>query len=348
MRPSLLLCGLLVAAPAFAQVPPCPAVPDGLPKTLRCVATEQGWFYAEDEADAQVFAEAARQAAAKFERAFSREPAFGSVVAISYKQVLPEPFKTGLREHGAKWVLPWIDGASMREEVERQLHRQFKKNNPNARASMARSFASDLAKRTAADTPGTVQHEIGHKLFTAAFWPAQSFERDPKRYSSPAPDWLDEGAAMLMEPAQATESRRRMFAQMAAGELKSAPVQPLQVFLNAPHPRLTSPDLPDEIKAGSDENRVSISLSLDSNPAMVSMAGYYAQTRVWIDFLSETGQRGTLPAMAESFAASKSLEEWLAQNGAQYGLATTLPALQAQWTHWLQRRYPDSKVVPAP
>ncbi|MGH8082944.1 MAG: hypothetical protein ACREP7_20365 [Lysobacter sp.] len=347
---ALLACAALVACaaqPAFAQAPPCPTLPGTL--VLHCAATEHGWFYAEDEAEAeaQMYAEAARQAAAKFERAFSRKPSFGAVVATDYKQVLPDPVKTALRERGAHWILPWVGTASMSAEIQRQVRQQFKKNNPNAGLTAARSAASDLAKRSALNAPGTVQHEIGHKLFAAAFWPAQSFEYDPKRYGSPAPDWLDEGAAMLMEPAQMTDGRRRMFAQMAAGELKSAPVQPLQTFLNLAHPRMTSPDLPDEIKAGSTENRVSISLSLDSNAAMLSMVGYYAQTRAWIDFLSDTGQRGTLPAMAEAFAASTTLPDWLARDGARYGLATDLPGLQKQWSQWLLQHYPATDTAQA-
>lgn len=343
MRSALSLYALLAfaaASPAFAQAPPCPDLPQGMPKTTHCVASEHGWFYADDEAEAAVFADAARQAAVKFERAFARKASFGAIVATDYDQPLPDAVTAALRERGAHWVLPWIGAASMRREVERQIHLQFKKQNPNARAASARTFAAQLSKRIASDTPGTVQHEVGHSLFIAAFWPKASFVRDPQRYGGPAPDWLDEGAAMLMEPASMTEGRHTMFAQMAAGELKSAPVKPLDAFLNAPHPRLSEPDLPDEIKSGSDANRVSISFSLDSNPAFVRIAGYYAQTQVWIDFLRETGGRGALPAIADSLATGKRFEDWLAGDGAQFGLAATAPALQQQWSQWLQRRYP--------
>ncbi|ALN90336.1 hypothetical protein [Lysobacter gummosus] len=343
MRLSLSLCALLAAAasPVFAQTPPpCPALPDSLPKTLRCIATEHGWFYADDDAEAAMFADAARQAAAKFERLFSRKASVGAVVALDYDQPLPDDATAALREHGALWVLPWVSAASMRQEIQKQIHRQYKKQNPNARMSASRSYANDFAKRIAGDTSGTVQHEVGHHLFVAVFWPRESFVHDKLRYGGPAPDWLDEGVAMLMEPAPMTEGRRTLFAQMAAGELNSAQVQPLGAFLNAQHPRLTEPDLPDEIRSGSDANRVSISFSLDGNPTFLRMAGYYAQTQVWIDFLRETGQRGTLTALAESLAAGKSLEDWLGRDGAQYGLPTSLPALNTQWSQWLQQHYP--------
>lgn len=344
MRPSLLLCAVLAVAPAVAlraaEPAPCPAS-DPLLKELVCAANEHGWFYAPERAEADMAADAARAAAAGFEREFARKPAFGAVVIVDYSNQGPaasDAAEAALRQAGAGWVLNWVSAASISREMQRQLRKQLKGRSTGSKVLAA---PPGFAKQLAARASGTLRHEIGHKLLVAAYWPQASFVHDRAHYGGPAPDWLDEGAAMLMEPAAEAEHRRELFADMAAGRLKGAPMQALPAFLAALHPRLADPDLPDEIKTPG-ENRVSISYGLDasSNGAFLRMGGYYAQSLVWVDFLKQAGKPGTLDAIASALAQGRSFEQWLGQDGVRYGLAADVPALDRQWTQWRQQRYP--------
>ncbi|ALN61893.1 ligA domain protein [Lysobacter antibioticus] len=339
---SLLLTASHSAASA-AATPACPALSD-VSTPPHCLATEHGWFYAGSESEAAAYAEYARIVSIEFARTFARPAPFGAVVAIDSNQLLPESTKAALKQQGAHWLLAWLDTEYMRKEVEKQVRKQFKQQNPGMAPAKLNALTRDFAQRSA-DRSDLLRHEIGHSVLKAAYWPQEALVTDDAHYGSSAPDWLDEAAAIAMEGPKDTESRRILFVQMAAGDLYNAPLKPLDQFLGMQHPRKSDAGLPAAMR--SSKNNITVGIgNLDDNAALVRMIGYYAQVRGWVDFLSDSAKPGVLGSIAESLAGGNDFEQWLSQHAAEYGLATSLPALQSQWAAWVRKGQAPGKSAP--
>jgi len=191
----------------------------------------------------------------------------------------------------------------------------------------------------AVETTNILAHELGHRLFAAEIWPERGAQG--RNYGTTAPDWLDETAAILLETADDTKRRRKLFSALANADN----VLLLADFFEAKHPSLTNKKIADAIdkarnkarETGSDPVTVRVTLRAPrltwDNPA-----AFYAQTRAFVDFLLErTGEERVFLEIAEHLEAGGDMGSWLAESATARaaGLGPDLPALERQWQDWI-------------
>lgn len=193
-----------------------------------------------------------------------------------------------------------------------------------------------------------VPHEIGHGWYVEAFWPGYSIEATG-HYGRPGPDWLDEVAPILMESGDSAELRRSLFRDVyraqGRGILADYPVADLIDL-----PRFLSRDHP--TKAGSREKKNDATrtgapvikvVATDSEAQMASIREaslFYPQGRIFADFLLDrTGDPAVFGSIGDAFGRGETFEQWLAANGADKGLASTVPGLDRDWRQWLAGRF---------
>ncbi len=294
----------------------------------------------------------AQEGAAAFTRYFGAKV---SSVAIVPGGVITKDMSAKLKRNGFDRSLPWISAADKQvlaaQSVRRQVQEQTKGLPPEQQAAIMKMA---LAKVSGGDNPaspnmsateeGALTHELGHLWFIAAFQPRADQPRTDKGskghgYGGWAPDWLDETAAVLLENAALTETRRAAFAKIAKADL-----YPLPKFLTMEHPALKSAQsLKEKMggKLGQGESRAIVLSGKEAEAFLeASKAGdpgvFYTQVRGFADFIiSETGDERIFAKLARELASGGSLETWLAASG---GLPSTLTALEANWDERLKAR----------
>lgn len=333
-------CALPALAPITARAADCPAPPVDLP--LTCVATDDGYFYASDHANAQIMAAAAATVAKDFPVYFQRAPLRSAVVETGPTPISGERLDKYQQASGVAFVLPWISAETRNEMRRNSIQNALRQQRPeldetSLEALVTRAMAATPTTPGQSDAPtSALQHELGHKQFMAAFYPEPKPVRTQPRYGSPAPDWIDEVAALLMEDTQMTEKRRGQFQQI----LRETPdeVRPLSSYFDAIHPVFAAQQ--EFIKdAGGSGARV---LALTGEQARLMGEGsiwFYLQGRAFIDFLHERGTRtDVFASIAEAFVNKQTMAQWLTSNGHEFGLPGSVEALQAEWDAWLQTR----------
>ena len=118
-------------------------------------------------------------------------------------------------------LLPWMTLESQEERLRAALKAQFKQQMADmpeediekavneALGSSDGSFGGENRKEI---HQGVVSHELGHQFFIHSFWPKEADQSEKggfkaDQYGGPAPDWLDEMAAVLMENDALSETR---------------------------------------------------------------------------------------------------------------------------------------------
>ena len=324
---------------AFAGGSDCPVLPDVTPG--HCIATAEGWFYADSVAAAEQLAEDARETGRRFRRYFAVEPPQGAILA---QHRLGTAQIEALRAAGAQWVLPWLDAAERQRLMEAGVRRAVVQQLGEAADEriVAQAVAQALAQRTQAsvdDARGALRHEIGHMLLIHAYWP-QARSRGNGQYGGPGPDWLDEAAAVLMENEGLTERRRMQLRALIDGNADSAGLLSLPAFLTAPHPLAAiARDLTDGA-AGPDGASVTVLSGDDRARELAGLgAAFYVQSRAFADFLIETtGDEAVLGSIAGWIADGGTIDGWLTGRGAGQGLGATVEAMERQWLDWLSAR----------
>ncbi|MFT3763513.1 MAG: hypothetical protein QM761_13100 [Pseudoxanthomonas sp.] len=343
--PILLFVALAGAAlPRAACAGDCPALDT---TATACVASAQGWFYAASEAEAADMAEAARQAAALFERHFQRPAVRGAVVSIGSGNAVSAAQKQALQAQGAAWVLPWIGPHDKRRLAEAQVRRQVEAQlGATADAAVVQAtVAQALAKLPDGDgaTNSALRHEIGHLLLIHAFPTAHddaTAAGNAHDYGGGLPDWLDETAAVLMEDAAMTERRRaRLQRTLACGNGDRLP--PLARFFVMDHPlsSVARERLAGAAASSEGGSRV-LMLSGEQGRELASRGiDFYVQSRALADFLTEAsgGDATIFAGIARTLAAGGDMDAWLADEGVRRGLPGDLAALQDAWQAWLDR-----------
>ncbi len=244
-----------------------------------------------------------------------------------------------LTRRGVAYQLPWLSSAAMAQAMRDSITRAVAARGKAAGLSDAQVTAMvDAALAQQADrlTPataharevGTLPHELGHGWLIRGFW-ANAPARPGDHYGGPAPDWLDEAAAVLMEDAALAARRRQQFdTRHAEGDASArAKLGDLSVFLTASHPALPG------VAALTGQGGGVRVLTGDEAARIAASAGsYYLTARRFADYLiARTGDPTILAAAARAYAAGQSTEAWLARAG----LPATIPALQADWDRWL-------------
>lgn len=271
-------------------------------------------------------------------------PVFESVFgqpAPAYAVVFDNPTGAeiaGLKAAGYPAVLPWVDAGPLVAQFEQKLRESIRASIPNLDKQQEDKIVADKLDELRANIggPSAAAHEMGHLWFSRVFWSdfADGDETEiPKHYGSPGPDWLDEVSGLVFENEATADTRRMRFRDLWA---EGQGIAPLPDFLAMAHPeqgktRETPPGAP---TSGS---RVVIAAGPPGGARATS--AFYAQGRVFADFLIAEGKPGVLGVIATAMAKGTSFDEWLAAEGAAQGLPADAAALNLRWMEWATATY---------
>lgn len=199
--------------------------------------------------------------------------------------------------------------------------------------------ASLHPQRLGAILGGALPHELAHKWYIPVFWP--DFERaGSSHYSGPAPDWIDELAAIAVEPDSLRRSRRQhvlqAFQQQRASGLAGHAYLDLQSLFGAEHPmraNLAKAAAPHGHDAG-----WRVMAGAEAEAIAGDAALYYASIAALQEFLIErSGDPAIAGSLARSAAAGADVVTWL---HTQPALPQTVEALSQTWWQWLSAQPP--------
>lgn len=326
-------CLLALALPLPTLAADCPSPP--ITEPLTCVASPMGLFYVRSAEDAERMAATAAHTSTHFEAVFGRPAPRGAV--IETLQLDDEAaLKHWQAQHRLDFTMPWINRELMQAALLEPIKSAIKAQQPEldesvldalARQALAQASQKPDAGHHGLTMESILAHELGHMYLFHAFWPETEARVDAQHYGSPAPDWLDEIAAILMEDEAMTAQRRQQWRDM----LRNSPerILPLETFFHTRHPLA-------ELAARSTSK---VTITLFNDKAIEGEAGFYLQARAVADFLIEHGQSPTIFAsIAEAFAKQQSLADWLNVNGQRYGLPNDMNELEKHWQAWLAKK----------
>lgn len=360
--------------------------------TIECHKEAHGILIGPPDSTAQ-FAGAIDHAHQAFTLYFG-EPAFKAAVVLG--GVLNKRELTDLRKTYPAF-LSWMTAADSERRIRAALRRAMTMNEPDltddeldqkidAALTQVQGSSSNQQARLK-ERQGVLSHELGHIYFGLTFYPesmqkldvsAQQGGMQPmksQRYGTPAADWLDETAAILMENPELRDRRTQNLKKVVDGE-NTGRISPLEDFFAMDHPVLgqlrqvtrgASPGLVLPPSGGATQMvtrgaRVNQSgpvlnsppnsppkspdqpffvVAVESNePGAKSKADFYLQAHAFAGYIIEkTGKNTVLVDIARSLKAGQSMQDWLNNTGSAMGLPTTVTAMDADFRAWLLARY---------
>lgn len=337
-----LLLAVTIADGRRAGPEGCDALRQAVPSSQVCLASPGGIVIASNSARASQLAALATLGEARFEQRFGRKvPAYALVETDDGNR--NAALDAELEKQGYVSRLPWLSPQAManayRASITRAVTAQATSRNLDAAQTNA-LIESALAQQSAKWDPvklaeletGTLPHELGHSWFIKAFWPGAT-SKSGDHYGGPAPDWMDETAAVLMESDELTERRRTQFAAIYRGTDAEARTRLLDLagFLSGGHPALPRLDLP-----RASGNAVNVLTGEEAARVARAAGSFYLQARLFADYvLDRSGDPATFRGAADAFAVGKDSAGWLAASGARLHLPSDIAALQRDWEHWL-------------
>lgn len=320
----VVLAGLAAAiSSAFAaDAPACPDVAE--PPASVCLPTAHGLAYADTHDDARLAATALDAAAVQFGQIFGRRlPPGLLVLSATFSRDDAHRFA---RTHGLGFAQSWLSPADKRAQFETVMRRAM----PEADAARIERTLSQIG----AQHVDMLRHELGHAQYHAAFWPEAS--PSPDAYGTPAPDWLDEASAVLMEDSAGRAARERHFFE--AWRQSSPAIRPLAEFLTMAHPVTAQQRALMQAQGGAQTAsgvQVMTMRGADAGPAGM----FYSQSLLFAEFLIDASpERHILGTISAAAARGVDFTDWLAVSGAQHGLPTDVGALQTAWEIWCEAR----------
>ena len=339
----LLAAGTGAAARAPLAMRGCAAITPWLAAGQACADAPHGIVIAATPARAATLADLAAQGERRFVQWVGRAPNRYAVVEMVSARI-DRPLDAVLARAGYDWRLPWLSEAAMADGYRGSIARAVRARADTMRldpASTARLVQSALTQQAALFDPGTLRakeagalpHELGHGWLTTGFWPGGAAAAND-HYGGPAPDWLDETVAILMEDDRLADRRRAQFAALYRGPADGRrALIDLAPFLSGGHPALPALDLP----VGAEGVRV---LTGAEAAGVAAVAGrFYLQARLFADYVRDrSGQDAVFGRIAARLARGGDTAAWLAADGPSLRLPATLPALQQDWEDWIARR----------
>jgi len=343
----MLLAGAMAVTGMTAPAGGCAALAGA---SRACVDTAGGLVLAGTADRAQALAAIATQGEARFRTRFARAVPRYAVVEMA-GATIDTALDARLKAAGYLWRLPWLSEAAMagayRGSVLRAVEAQAKamaldpaRTEQLKAAALAQQAARlDPAKMREREA-GALPHELGHGWFIRAYWPAAERKGSGDHYGGPAPDWMDEVAAVLMESDAMADGRRARFATLYRGDDAAARARLLDLaaFLSGGHPALPALDLP---RSGGGGVRV---LTGAEAAGVAAVAGdFYLQARLFADYvLDRSGDPAAFRSAGAAFAAGRTTAEWLATDGARLKLPGTVAGVERDWRAWLAQRHPPA------
>ncbi|MEN1972156.1 hypothetical protein WCE34_07420 [Luteimonas sp. MJ204] len=309
---------LVITGGAGATAPQCTDVE--APPAPVCVSTPYGLAYADTGAEADVAAGALRDTGQRFALHFGSAPVGALILTTTLDPLVARDFA---KSHGLDYAQVWLPAKAKRTMTERAM-RQAGLD----RARINRALAQ-LADRDAV----TLRHEVGHAMYAALYWPDAEGSLE-QRYGTPAPDWLDEAAAILMETPESQARHLASFIDAARERRDSIPG--LADFLQAEHP-VRSAALARALARGP-RSQSGVQMMVASGAGFPGVDTFYGQSLLVGLFLAETsGEPTILAPVSAAIADGETFEQWLAQHGPRYRLPDTVAGLQPLWDAWLQQ-----------
>jgi hypothetical protein len=322
------------------------------------VGTPRGVVFAPHRAEAERVAAHATAGEGRFRRHFGRVP---PPYAVVLGRITPQ-VRTTLSAAGVRNPLPWFT-AAQRETRNADAARRTAETIAKAQGldgAKQQELISQISRQLSAQVgdreAGVEPHELGHQWLIDSFWPSASADSGG-HYGGPAPDWLDETAAILTEDERMTNERRDQFramytgrSPMAEGPGPARPVggrpDPLPVFLLKNHPLKGDQELLMAQGGANREPRTIMMVKPSSagttgaGPDSGAAPRFYLQGRAFADFLVDrAGDPAVFAKIAGALAAGRTLDQWLGAEGAALGLGTSTADLERHWTTWLQARF---------
>ena len=324
---TLFLLAALLVSPAPDASGACPPVPS-LP-SLVCEATPHGWFYADSAQAAREAADEGAATAAAFQRYLGRAaPAGATVLSARFPMERQEVFAS---QHALPYLRVWIPAEAKAAMIEESLRRSM--------PHLSDEQVGAIVQRAHQSSGDILRHELGHSVYRAVFWPRHS--PDDGHYATPAPDWLDEASAILMEPETMLAGRRAQFRQW----LHETPeqVSPPSVFLSRPHPFATAEQRARLAARSGGQAANGTVAAVVSGDGAKAQAGFYLQSLAMADFLIEcSGRQDLLGEISQALADGMGFDAWLTANGLRHQLGANVKELDRNWSAWVnaQREAP--------
>lgn len=310
----------LLAIPGVATAgdPSCPA--DETPPAPVCVSTPYGLAYADTEEEAGRAAGALGDAARRYALHFGHAPSGALILSTDLDPLVA---RDHARTHGLDYAQVWLPAGATQAMTERAMRQ----------AGVDRSTVTRARAGAAEREAVTLRHEVGHAMYAAMYWPDAEESSLQARYGTPAPDWLDEAAAILVEPPEAQARHLESFIDAAKHRPRTIP--DLAGFLAAEHP-VRSAALARALSRGP-RSGSGVQMMAAESGAFPGLHSFYGQSLLMALFLAETsGDPRILVPISAAIAGGATFEQWLAADGEARGLPGDLPALQALWDAWLQ------------
>lgn len=309
---------LAITGDAGAAAPRCPDS-QATPAPV-CVSTPHGLGYADTEAEARIAAGALRDTGHRFALHFGSAPVGALILTTTLDPLVAGEFA---KSHGLDYAQVWLPTEAKRTMTERAM-RKAGLDRRRIRQSLAQTEEQDAV---------TLRHEVGHAMYGALYWPDAASSLEP-RYGTPAPDWLDEAAAILMETPKA--QARHLASFIDAARHRPGTVPDLAGFLQAEHP-VRSAALARTL-AGGPKSQSGVQVTVTTGSGFAGLDTFYGQSLLLALFLAETsGDPRILAPISTAIANGATFEHWLAQDGPRYRLPATVAGLQHGWDAWLQQ-----------
>lgn len=340
----VMMTAMSIASPA----PGCAAISAAIGGGRVCAEVGPGVVIAGDRERADRLNAIARAAMARFEANFGRPvPTFAVVETVD--GAIGTGVEKALATAGFAWRMPWLSEAdtagAYRASIERAVTAKaaamgFDAARTRQMADAAwgqqadRFSSAALRKREA----GALPHELAHGWFIHAYWP-RAEARASDHYGGPAPDWMDEIAAVLAEDQAMADGRRAQFAAILSGGDAAAKARLLDLatFLSGGHPALPKLDV------GAQKGRVAVLTGAEA-AAVAQVAGtLYLQARSFADYpRARSGGPAAYRSAAAAFAGGRDTAGWLRDEGARLNLPTTIEAVERDWRAWVAVTPPPS------
>jgi hypothetical protein len=341
-----------------APAPPtsglCPQALKAVPAMTQCRETAAGAIIGTDAAAVQAAAIGAGEGEARFRVYFNRAvPSY--VVSFTTDPAIFGP----LREAGFKIVQPWLDAQTKAAAMDQSLRRgvlkavEGKNMTPEQIDALVEQARSKLPQVSAVkdqdNDTSALAHELGHQWFMEAFWPSRKVGKSG-HYGGPAPDWMDELAAVLHESDQMAADRRRQFgavylqqpSRKFLADVEADEITNLETFLTREHPANRGARAAVERMKQETGKSSGVLVMTGAEAEALSRDGvmFYLQSRVFADFVIErTGNARVFAEIAAADAQGLKFPAWLAKNGRRLNLASSVAQLQKQWEAWLEVKF---------